>query len=82
MNQQNMNHNSNYLRIKEDHSITRIFDVLRNQGVDITWVKEQIHGTSCIPETCPRTRSLESIIYDHLEEGEIREGSKPPSFLE
>ena len=76
-----MNNNSNYLRIKEDHRITRIFDVLRNQGVDITWVKEQIHGTSCIPETCPRTRSLESIILNDLEEGEIRQGSKKTRFL-
>lgn len=81
MNQEIMNHKPNYLRIKEDHRITRIFDVLRNQGVDITWVKEQIHGTSCIPETCPRTRSLESIISDDLEEGEIIESSKKARFL-
>ena len=81
MNHKGMNNNSNYLRIKEDHRITRIFDVLRNQGVDITWVKEQIHGTSCIPETCPRTRSLESIILNDLEEGEIRQSSKKTRFL-
>lgn len=63
------------VRIIEDHSLTRIFDVLRTHEVDITWVKNEIYGTSCIPETCPSTRNLDSLLLDGLEEGEIREPS-------
>ena len=61
------------IRFQEDHRLTRIFDVLRNHDVDITWVKNHIYGTPCIPETCPVTRDLEHIFSDDLEEGEIRE---------
>ena len=60
-------------RINEDHSLTRIFDVLRTHDIDITWVKNQVYGTSCIPETCPSTRDLYNILVNDLEEGEIRE---------
>lgn len=61
------------VRIQEDSSLSPIFNVFRNHNVDVTWVKENIYGTPCIPETCPRTRNLNDIILNELEEGEIRE---------
>ena len=68
-----MNEPHRSIRIYEDHSLTHIFDVLRTHDIDITWVKNQVYGTSCFPETCPSTRNLENLLLDDLEEGEIRE---------
>lgn len=44
----------------EDTSIDSCFDYFRRKGsgVDVLWVKEQIYRTSCVPETCPPTRTL------------------------
>ena len=61
------------IRIQEDASLSPIFNVFRKNDIDVTWVKENIYGTPCIPETCPRTRNLDDIVGDDIEEGEIRE---------
>jgi len=47
--------------------------------VNLLWVKEQVYGTPCIPETCPETRTMSEVFgvrtsnTQELEEGEIRE---------
>ena len=60
-------------RMDEDPSLTRIFDVLRTHDIDITWVKNQVYGSSCIPESCPVTRDIDNLVVCDLEEGEIME---------
>lgn len=70
---------------QEEPSFDSIFDKFRNiPGVDILWVKEQIYGTPCIPESCPKTRSMVEVCGSlsgsselELEEGEVRENKRP-----
>lgn len=71
----------------EDLSMDACFDYFRRKDskVDVLWVKEQIYRTSCVPETCPPTRSLVEIFRErsersdsddedaNLEKGEIAE---------
>ena len=46
----------------EEPSFDYIFDKFRNMpGVDMLWVKEQVYGTPCIPESCPDTRSIKEV---------------------
>ena len=69
----------------EEPSFDSIFDKFRNiPGVDMLWVKENIYGTPCIPESCPETRSIVEVCSSlsgsselELEEGEVRENQRP-----
>lgn len=69
--------NMKYIR-SESPEYFGIFEILRGKrGVDIQWVKENVYGTQCLPEKCPRTRGLKEIILsilniEALEEGEIK----------
>ena len=62
-------------QMEEDASIDACFDFFRRKEsvVDVRWVKEQVYRTSCIPESCPVTRSLFEIFSrrPEEEEGEI-----------
>lgn len=57
----------------EDPSIDACFDYFRRKGsgVDVQWVKEQIYRSSCVPERCPQTLSLDEILDSLREDGEI-----------
>ncbi len=67
----------------EEPSFDSIFDKFRNiPGVDMLWVKENIYGTPCIPESCPDTLSIKELCGSlgdslgakldvELEEGEV-----------
>ncbi|CAM9203430.1 unnamed protein product [Pylaiella littoralis] len=47
----------------EDTALEACFDHFRRDPtVGIQWVKEQVYRTSCVPEQCPDTRSLEDIL--------------------
>ena len=63
---------------REEPSFDSIFDRFRNRpGVDMLWVKENIYGTPCIPETCPEIRSITELCGSlsgeqlELEDGEL-----------
>jgi hypothetical protein len=44
---------------QEDQSFSAIFDRFRGrEGLDLLWVKEQVYGTPCLPESCPTTRTI------------------------
>ncbi len=49
--------------VQEDQLFSAIFDRFRGggNGVDVLWVKEQVYGTPCLPETCPETRTMDEV---------------------
>ena len=55
-----------------------IFDIFRkNTNVNMQWIKEQVYGSPCVPETCPSVDSFSSIVKRlRLEEGEIRDNDR------
>ena len=74
----NMSCHNGPLLTRENQTLSPIFDRLRGRPeVNILWVKEQIYGTPCIPETCPETRTMSEVFgvrdTQELEEREIRE---------
>ena len=56
-------HRAAHRQMEEDPDIDDCFACFRRKDslVDVQWVKEQIYRTSCVPEKCPATRSLNEI---------------------
>lgn len=65
-----------FYKMDEEPCFSCVFDRFRDlPHVDLLWVKQEIYGTPCIPESCPDTVSFEELRskIDVIEEGEVRE---------
>ena len=62
-------------KMEESSTLDPIFDVFRtNPSLNLQWVKEQVYGSPCVPENCPRILPfLETVKSLELEEGEVRD---------
>ena len=64
---------------REEPLFDPLFDRFRGiRGIDVLWVKEQVYGTPCVPESCPVTRSISEVFgsLELIEEGEVRGPNK------